>query len=93
MRKAQWRKLHRVTAPIMMLPLLLTLITGSLFQWAMLNDKANDFLWLLELHKCHFGSINLEQVYPFLNALGLLILVVTGITMWFSGSRRRIQRH
>jgi len=59
-------------APIIILPVLLTVFTGSLFQVAVLTGKGNDFLWLLELHKGKFGRINLEMIYPFLNAFGLL---------------------
>lgn len=80
--KARWRQLHRTLAPIMLLPLLLTLITGSLYQIADLNDRGDVFNWLIEWHKGHFGNINLEIIYPFLNALGLLVMAITGISMW-----------
>ncbi|MGK7873916.1 MAG: hypothetical protein AB4426_11565 [Xenococcaceae cyanobacterium] len=45
--KARLRQLHSKLAPIMVLPVLLTLITGSLFQVAVLTGKSNEFLWLL----------------------------------------------
>ena len=80
--KARIRQLHTQFAPIMVLPLFITLITGSLFQIAVLTGNSNDFFWLLELHRGQFGRINLEMIYPFLNGFGLLILSVTGITMW-----------
>lgn len=83
------RQLHRTLAPIMLLPVLLTLVTGMLYQMAELGGKGGDFRWLLALHKGHFGSLNLEVIYPFLNALGLLTLVITGIIMWFQLRRRR----
>lgn len=54
-----------------------------------LGGRGGDFGWLLALHKGHFGSLNLEVIYPFLNALGLLTLVITGIIMWFQLRRRR----
>lgn len=83
------RSLHRFLAPVMMFPLLLTLVTVSLFQIAAVRGKEQDFIWLLELHKGHFGMLNLEIVYPFLNALGLLTLVATGILMWWQIPPRR----
>lgn len=84
------RQLHRALAPIMVLPLLLTLTTGMLFQLAIASDRASDFIWLLELHRGVFGPINLDMAYPFLNALGLLTLVITGSLMWWrSPSRHR----
>ena len=76
------RQLHGVLAPIMFLPLLLTLITGSLFQVAVITNRADDFLWLLELHRGKFGRFNLELIFPFLNSFGLLMLVITGIIIW-----------
>lgn len=88
--KTRLRQLHRTLAPIMLLPLLLTLITGSLYQIADMVDKGDVFNWLLDLHKGHFGNIDLEIIYPFLNALGLLVLAITGISMWFQ--TRRPQR-
>lgn len=90
--KIRLRQLHRTLAPIMLLPLLLTLITGSLYQLADLFDRGADFSWLIELHKGHFGNINLSIVYPFLNALGLLILIVSGIIMWLQTNRRTQRR-
>jgi hypothetical protein len=83
------RQLHRTLAPIMLLPVLLTLVTGMLYQMADLGGKGEDFGWLLNLHKGHFGSLNLEVIYPFLNALGLLTLVITGIIMWLQLRRRK----
>ncbi len=85
------RQLHRTLAPIMVLPLLLTLVTGSLYQIADLTGKEKDFDWLLDLHKGHFGSLKLEIIYPFLNALGLLTLAITGVLMWLN-MRRRTER-
>jgi uncharacterized iron-regulated membrane protein len=76
------RKLHRRFAPIMVFPLLLTLITGSLFQVATITGETEQFLWLLDLHKGKFGALDLTWIYPFLNALGILMMLVTGITVW-----------
>ena len=87
--KARIRQLHSQLAPIMVLPLLLTLITGSLFQVAAVTGKGDDFLWLLEWHRGKFGRINLEMIYPFLNAFGLLMLATTGITMWLPTRPRK----
>lgn len=81
------RQLHRILAPIMLLPILLTLITGTAYQAFELSGKAEDFDWLLDLHIGHFGSLNLETIYPFLNALGLLTLAITGVWMWIQVKR------
>lgn len=91
-RKVRFRQMHRILAPIMILPILLTLITGSLYQLVDLGGKGDAFGWLLELHKGHFGILNLEIIYPFLNALGLLTLAITGISMWFQMRRNPRRR-
>lgn len=85
--QARLRQLHRILAPIMILPILLTLITGSFYQIADFSDKAADFSWLLEWHTGHFGILNLESIYPFLNALGLLTLAISGIWLWLATQR------
>lgn len=77
--------------PFVAFPLLLTLTTGMGFQFAVAGGRANDFLWLLELHRGKFGSINLELIYPILNALGLLTLVVTGLMMWLQTRNRKLK--
>ena len=76
------RHLHRILAPIMLLPLLLTTFTGITYQILDLFGKEKNFKWILDWHKGDFNVINLESVYPFLTALGLFILLFTGISMW-----------
>lgn len=80
--KARLRYWHYIFAPIMFLPIFLTAITGSLFQIAVITGKGENFLWLLELHRGKFGSLNLELIYPFLNAFGVLFIAITGIVIW-----------
>ncbi|MEI6443727.1 MAG: hypothetical protein WCO29_11535 [Nostocales cyanobacterium ELA583] len=75
--------LHSTLAPIMLLPLFLTTITGTVYQIVDLAGKKDEFHWLLHWHKGDFGALNLEIIYPFLNAIGLFILLFTGISMWF----------
>lgn len=84
-----FRKLHRILAPIMLAPILLTLITGTLYQIVDLLGQDKGFGWLLDLHKGNFGPLHLEIIYPFLNALGLLGLTMTGFSMWRQINRRQ----
>ena len=91
--KARLRHLHYWFAPIMFFPLLLTSITGSLFQVAVTTGKADQFMWLLEFHRGKFGRINLEVIYPILNAFGVLMLIITGIIMWLQTKRKLRKRH
>jgi hypothetical protein len=82
--KTRLRKLHFALAPIITLPLLLTIFTGIGFQMAIASGKGSEFIWLLDLHRGKFGSVNLEMVYPILNGLSLLTMVITGLLMWFT---------
>ncbi|AMA09975.1 MULTISPECIES: hypothetical protein [unclassified Picosynechococcus] len=86
------RQIHRRLVPIMVAPLLITVLTGSLFQVASLTGNTADFYWLLELHRGHFGPVNLEVIYPFLNALGLLLLLASGAMIWWTTRPRQRQR-
>ena len=85
--KTHIRRLHSYFAPIMLLPVITTLITGSFFQIAVITGNSEKFLWLLEWHKGKFGRINLELIYPLLNSFGILILAITRIIMWFQTNR------
>jgi hypothetical protein len=42
------RQLHRILAPIMLLPLLLTTITGIVYQIVDLSGKGREFKWILD---------------------------------------------
>ena len=86
--KTALRQLHYKIAPLMIFPLVLTVITGTLFQVAVVTGNTDNFLWLLELHRGKFGRINLEMVYPFLNGFGLLILGITGVIIWLQTRSR-----
>lgn len=89
-KSSQFRQFHRALAPIMALPLLLSAITGSIYQITDLSG--NEVKWLLEMHKGNFGILKLEVIYPFLNALGLLALLATGTSMWLQMRRGQRQR-
>lgn len=81
------RQLHRNLAPIMALPIFLTVITGVVYQIADLGGFAEQADWIIQWHKGDFGYISFEKSYPFLNAAGLLFLTITGILMWYRGRR------
>ncbi len=75
------RQIHRALAPILALPLVVTVVTGSLYQIARLNDNF-DYYWLIQIHKGQWGPLDLQAIYPFLNGLGLLVMVATGLSLW-----------
>jgi hypothetical protein len=79
--KRIFRKYHRSLALIVALPLILTTITGMLVtvvaEWKINFGISRSFL--LSLHN---GELfHLEGIYPILNGLGLLVMLITGLTM------------
>jgi hypothetical protein len=76
-----FRKYHRTLAVILCLPLALTVLTGMLAtiaeSWSIPLGLSRSTL----LH-IHNGEIfHLEAIYPILNGIGLIGLLVTGVSM------------
>ncbi len=79
--RAIFRKYHRTLSIILCLPLLLTVLTGiaatMVGEWSLTLGLSRRVL--MELHT---GEIfHLQGIYPILNGLGLLGLLITGISM------------
>jgi len=75
-----FRKYHRILAIIISLPLFLTVISGVGYtiadEWFE-NKAFGDFL--LGIHTMEI--VHLEKIYPVLNSLGVVGLLITGLTM------------
>lgn len=75
-----FRKYHRSIAIIMSLPLIITVLTGIGYsimdEWFKQEESAS---FLLQLHTMEI--LHLQAIYPLLNGLGLVGLLVTGLTM------------
>ncbi|MBF2056973.1 MAG: hypothetical protein IGQ45_07070 [Cyanobacterium sp. T60_A2020_053] len=82
----QLRRLHRFLAPFTVIPILITLFTGVFFELAVTVDKFDEFSWLLSWHRGDFGILDLSKFYPFLNALGLFFLAISGISLWWQNN-------
>lgn len=89
--KKAFRKYHRILAIIIALPLMLTTLTGMaatiIREWP-INTEISARL----LMKIHTGEIfNLQAIYPILNGVGIIGLLVTGLSMSSLFSRRKKQ--
>jgi Protein of unknown function (DUF3153) len=79
--KRSFRKYHRRLAPIIFLPLALTTLTG------MATTTTAEWKWNLGISRSllleiHTGEIfHLQGIYPILNGLGVVGLLITGIMM------------
>jgi hypothetical protein len=81
----QLRQLHQTVAPIVLLPLLVTVFTGVTYRvgksW--LGWSRDQVHWLMVVHEGEYLGQTLEPVYVLLNGLGLLWMLVTGgIMVW-----------
>lgn len=90
MNQRHFRQLHQLIAPIVMLPLVVTIFTGvgyrlskDWFGWT--RDQAH---WMMVVHEGEYLGEQLKSVYVLLNGLGLLWMLVTGGVLWFQSLRR-----
>lgn len=78
------RKLHRNIAPILFLPLLLSALTGVAYRvgrsWLGLPDQFGEIM--MAIHEGEFLGRPLVPFYVLLLGVGLVALVITGITMF-----------
>jgi hypothetical protein len=78
--KVALRKYHRFIAITICLPLIITAITGIAMtftdQWFHQNELTG---FLLQVHT--FQIIRLSAILPILNGLGLISLILTGLSM------------
>ncbi|NER46052.1 MAG: peptidase [Symploca sp. SIO1B1] len=75
-----FRRYHRQLAILMFLPLTLTVITGAAYpifdEWFSLHQVSKVMLQI------HSGRIlGLQAIYPLLNGLGVMGLLITGLNM------------
>ncbi|MEO1429866.1 MAG: PepSY domain-containing protein [Cyanobacteria bacterium J06633_8] len=83
MKKQLLRKLHLTIAPVVILPLLITVSTGVVYRiskdWFGLSR--NQVHFLMVIHEGEYLGKTLEPVYVLLNGLGLLWMLATGGAM------------
>lgn len=98
----QFRKLHQTVAPIVLLPLLITVLSGVTYRLgkSWLGLSRDQVHWLMVLHEGEYLGQALEPLYVLLNGLGLLWMLITGSVMvgqnltrspWFRQLRSLIQ--
>jgi hypothetical protein len=83
MAQQTFRKLHRQIAPILFLPLFISAITGMAYRigksWFGLSpDVAEIFM---NIHQGKYLGDQLKSIYVLLNGLGLIGMLITGMSM------------
>ena len=70
---------HRRIAFFLAIPLLLTILSGSIY--SILLTVGIDAFWLIKFHTGNFGVINLQSVYSPLIGIFTLMLLLTGVSL------------
>ena len=77
--KINKRKIHRKVAAISSIPLLITIITGTIYSF--LQPLGIDFFWLIKWHTGNFGIINLQPFYSIFLGIASIISIISGIRL------------
>ena len=70
----QTKKIHRSITLIAVFPLLITVVSGSLY--SLFQYFGMDFFWLMKIHTGNFFLINLQPLYtPFVGFLSIAAII------------------
>ena len=77
------RQFHKILAPWIFLPLLISAITGLFYRISkdLLGYSRDEVHWLMSLHEGEWLGENGELIYVILNSLGLIWMLFTGLSM------------
>ena len=71
------RKIHRKIAAISAIPLLITVISGTIYSF--LQPFGIDAFWLIKWHTGNFGILNFQPFYSIFIGLSSTISIISGI--------------
>ena len=72
-------KIHRKVAGLSAIPLLVTIISGTIYSFLQLFGV--DPFWLIKWHTGNFGIFNLQPFYSIFIGIASIISVVSGINL------------
>ena len=75
--KTNKRKLHRKITTISAIPLLITIVSGTIY--SILQPLGVDAFWLIKCHTGYFGIINLQPFYSIFLGIASIISIISGI--------------
>ena len=73
------RKIHRKVAALSAIPLLITIISGTIYSF--LQPFGIDAFWLIKWHTGNFGIINLQPFYSIFLGITSLVSVISGVRL------------
>ena len=77
--KPNKRKIHRKVSAISAIPLLITIISVTIYSF--LQPLGIDAFWLIKWHTGNFGIINLQPFYSIFLGIASIISVISGIRL------------
>ena len=77
--KPNKRKLHRKITAISAIPLLITIVSGTIYSF--LQPFGLDAFWLIKWHTGNFGIINLQPYYSIFLGMASIISVISGLRL------------
>ena len=88
----QIRELHRRVAPLVILPLLITVCSGVSYRLARdwFGFTRDQVHWLMVIHEGEWLGAQLEPAVVLLNALGLLWMLGSGAALLLQRWRRQV---
>ena len=77
--KTNKRKIHRNITAISAIPLLITIVSGTIY--SILQPLGVDAFWLIKWHTGNFGIINLQPFYSIILGMASIIAIVSGLKL------------
>ena len=77
--KTNQRKIHRKITAISAIPLLITIVSGTIY--SILQPLGIDAFWLIKWHTGNFGIINLQPFYSLLLGISSIVSVISRVRL------------
>ena len=75
--KINKRKIHRKITAISAIPLIITIVSGTIY--SILQPLGVDAFWLIKWHTGNFGIFNLQPFYSIFLGIASIISIISGI--------------
>ena len=77
--KTNKRKIHRKITAISAIPLLITILSGTIY--SILQPLGVDAFWLIKWHTGNFDIINLQPIYSIFLGIASIISIMSGLRL------------
>ena len=77
--KLNKRKIHRKITAITAIPLLITVVSGTIY--SVLQPLGVDAFWLIKWHTGNFGIFNLQPFYSIFLGIASIISLISGVRL------------